>query len=341
MSSSTIVSSNGYLRVAGNYFSSFTRVTAISGITSIACGTGHQLALRSDGTVYATGDNSRGQLGLGDSMGRLTFAAVPGISFASAVAAGGSTSFFVERDSGRLYGCGANLNGQLGTNDSMDRSSFVQTGTFVSATYTYIGVACGYQHAVGLRSDGTLATTGLNKDGQLGSSSTVDRQVFNHISMGGSYIAVAAGYAHTVALRHDGYVLGSGMSSGVGAGSINRSSFVQALGVSNVLAIAAGYKATLALRGDGQVYGTGINLSGQLGIGALGSSQITFVPLTGLTKIVAVALGGSSASNCSSLALREDGAVFAAGANATGKLGDGLTAGSRTVFVQVSGFWLD
>src|SRR5919202_2518513 len=42
-----------------------TQVTGLINVTAIAAGDNHSLALRSDGTVWAWGDNSSGQLGLG------------------------------------------------------------------------------------------------------------------------------------------------------------------------------------------------------------------------------------------------------------------------------------
>ncbi|MBY9082700.1 hypothetical protein KIH86_00365, partial [Paenibacillus sp. HN-1] len=42
-----------------------TQVAGLSNITSIAMGSGHNLALKSDGTVWSWGTNTNGQLGNG------------------------------------------------------------------------------------------------------------------------------------------------------------------------------------------------------------------------------------------------------------------------------------
>jgi alpha-tubulin suppressor-like RCC1 family protein len=47
-------------------------VAGLTGFTKIAAGSFHNLALRSDGTVWAWGDNQYGQLGDGRAMSRLT-----------------------------------------------------------------------------------------------------------------------------------------------------------------------------------------------------------------------------------------------------------------------------
>jgi alpha-tubulin suppressor-like RCC1 family protein len=44
----------------------FTEVTSLNGVSAIAAGYGHSLALTGDGKVYATGRHSEGQLGLGE-----------------------------------------------------------------------------------------------------------------------------------------------------------------------------------------------------------------------------------------------------------------------------------
>ena len=58
----------------------------------------HTLILRADGTVWATGLNSSGQLGDGTTINRIVLTQVPGLSDAIAVGAGGSHSLALMRD---------------------------------------------------------------------------------------------------------------------------------------------------------------------------------------------------------------------------------------------------
>ncbi len=88
-------------------------VPGLSGVTDIAAGAGHVLALKSDGTVWSWGANWNGQLGDGGTADRGTPAQVPGLANVVAIAAGHHQSFAVTRD-GAVWAWGWNHYGQLG-----------------------------------------------------------------------------------------------------------------------------------------------------------------------------------------------------------------------------------
>ncbi|MDP9936889.1 alpha-tubulin suppressor-like RCC1 family protein [Paenarthrobacter nicotinovorans] len=100
---------------------------------------------------------------------------------------------------------------------------------------------------------------------------------------------------------------------------------------SAVRSIEHGLRANYAIRNDGTVWAWGENMSGQLGIG--NSSSYVSVPLKvhGLSNIISVSAGGSSA-----YAIRSDGTLFAWGSNLDGQLGNGTTTDS-VIPVQVVG----
>jgi alpha-tubulin suppressor-like RCC1 family protein len=64
------------------------QVSGLSGVTAIAAGDHHNLALRSEGTVWAWGDNFTGQLGNGSTTDSSTPVQVSALSGVTGIAAG-------------------------------------------------------------------------------------------------------------------------------------------------------------------------------------------------------------------------------------------------------------
>jgi alpha-tubulin suppressor-like RCC1 family protein len=200
-------------------------------------------------------------------------------------------------------------------------SSPVQVAGLAAVTQ----VAAGGLHSLALRSDGTVWAWGSNLFGQLGDggaepSSSTPVQVRGLTGV----IQVSANALHSLALRSDGTVWQWG-SDGIAA----RFTPVQVPGLTGVTKISAGGQFSLALRSDGTVRAWGRGQSGQLGDGTTASSE-TPVQVTGLSQVTSIAAGFDA-----SLAVRTSGitaitSVWAWGANGSGQLGDGTTAGHLT-----------
>jgi alpha-tubulin suppressor-like RCC1 family protein len=90
-------------------------VNGASGVKAVVTGTYNSAVLYADGSVWAWGDNSAGQLGLGNRT--QTSAAVRIKSVANVVAVGLGDRFITLLSAdGAVYGIGANSSGQLGNN---------------------------------------------------------------------------------------------------------------------------------------------------------------------------------------------------------------------------------
>jgi alpha-tubulin suppressor-like RCC1 family protein len=99
---------------------------------------------------------------------------------------------------------------------------------------------------------------------------------------------------------------------------------VQVAGLAGVIAISAGAYHSLALKSDGTVWAWGSNYYGELGDGSSihRPTPVQVVTDTGpLASIAAISAGGSH-----SLALMQDGTVWAWGWNKWGQVGNGVTA---------------
>jgi alpha-tubulin suppressor-like RCC1 family protein len=143
-------------------------------------------------------------------------------------------------------------------------------------------MAGGNQHSLALRSDGLVFACGRNDFGQLGDNTTVNKSTYVQALLISNVVALAAGILHSLALRSDGLIFGCGDNSGPGQlgdnTSTKRSTFVQAVGISNIVVLAAGsgFLHSLALRSDGLVFSSGDNGYGQLGVNSV-IDKLTFV----------------------------------------------------------------
>jgi alpha-tubulin suppressor-like RCC1 family protein len=107
--------------------SSPVQVTALgSNVTTLAAGGQHTLALKGDGTVWAWGFNTSGQLGLGDTTHRSSPVQVTALgSNVTALAAGANHTLALKGD-GTVWAWGYNYDGELGLGDTTNRSNPVQ-----------------------------------------------------------------------------------------------------------------------------------------------------------------------------------------------------------------------
>ena len=304
----------------------------LSGVTAIAAGSNHSMALKSDGTLWGWGDNSSGKLGDGIITSRYLPAQVQGgTTDAIAVAAGGTYTMAVGSD-GSVWIWGSNYNSQLGTGLSSSAATPIQVMNGFSALAKLSSSA---SHNVALKSDNTVWTWGDNGNGQLGDGTNNPKGSPALVSgLTGEMTAVSAGYNHTLALKSDGTVWAWGNNNYGQLGNNSTTSSltpIQVTGLTGVSAVSAGSQFSLALKSDGSVWAWGANTVGQLGDGST-TRRNTPVQVSGLNSgVIAI-----SAGNGHSLALKTGGAVVAWGSNGNGKLGDGTSVDSN-VPVQVSG----
>ncbi|HVM49877.1 MAG TPA: hypothetical protein VMU04_17745 [Candidatus Acidoferrum sp.] len=214
-------------------------------VIAISAGTDHSLALCSDGTVAAWGDNAGGFLGDNSTTTRLAPVAVntdAGVSALSrktvvAISAGGWHSLALCSD-GTIASWGDNERGELGDNTTIQRivPVAVNTDYGLSALHGKVvtAIAAGWSHNLALCSDGTLAAWGDNVFGMLGDNSTtsrpmpvgVDTDVGTSVLYGRTVKSIAAGEYHSVALCADGTVATWGFNCGgmLGDGTVTQRS---------------------------------------------------------------------------------------------------------------------
>jgi RHS repeat-associated protein len=256
------------------------QVSGLSGITAIAAGTSHLLALKSDGTVWAWGYNSNGQVGNNATTDVLVPVQVQGLSGAVGIS-GGYTHSMAVRSDGTVWAWGYNGYGQLGNNTVTDAHVATQVPGLAGVT----SVSAGFFHTLALKADGTVSAWGYNAYGGLGNNSTTDSHVPVAVPGLTTVATVAAGSYHSYVLNHDGTVWDFGLNNygQLGNGTTTDSHVPIAIGLANATGLAAGYIHVLVPRADNTLTAWGYNAYGGVGNGTTVDAHLP-VTVTGFNR---------------------------------------------------------
>jgi hypothetical protein len=219
---------------------------AQSGVTAIAAGGYHTVALKGGGSVVAWGNNSYGQT------------TVPaGLSGVVAISAGAWHTV-------ALKGNGAVVAWGAGAKDLGSFPDYGQSLVPSAAQNGVVTISAGGFHTVALKANGSVVAWGRNTDGQT----TVP------VAAQSGVIAIAGGILHTVALKRDGSLLVWGDNT------LGQTAVPQAAR-SGVTAIASGGFCILALRTNGAVVAWGDGSSGQTTVPLAAQSGVMAVATGG------------------------------------------------------------
>ena len=183
---------------------------------SITAGDSHNLAIKSDGTLWAWGQNIYGQFGVGtmgrqNAMTNIPAPAAPGHDWKEA-AAGGSHTIAL-KSNGTLWAWGNNWAGPLGIGSTSNSAVALRVGV----ASNWIKVWAGRLESVALQSDGSLWYWGENLDPTIAQNAG-QFLVPTRISPDTNWVDVGFGEATTFAIKSDGTLWAWGRNAHVFTG---------------------------------------------------------------------------------------------------------------------------
>ncbi len=327
---------------------------------------GSYLALRADGKVYAWGGNNYGQLGNGTTSANNTPTLVKnadGEEFNNIVEVHSNRYGFIIRTiDGEIYSWGINEEGEVGNNTEV-RQTRPAKAIGVENIETMANIQ-GYTNAL-MDMEGYVWTSGWNNYGQLGIGSTTDKLLFNKI--GDAYIEpsenevsmyvgnqkeITANAKNSFNLKQDiieteltyhivdenianysnGYITAKAVGTTylvIKSEELDEAAVVKIEvlpdGAKAIPDVQAGSDFTTALKANGTVWTWGKNTYGQLGTGDTTNKNEPnqVAEITEIVKQISV-------EDNHTIALTENGEVYAWGYNGYGQCGNGTTSNVKT-----------
>ncbi len=239
-------------------------------------------------------------------------------------------------NNGTLWAWGSNSHGQLGTGTSNDSNIPVQVGT----ANNWVSIAVGSNYTVALRSTGvlgysnTLWAWGINTYGQLGDGTLINKNVPIQIGTNTKWTQISASPQHVMAINDTNPLLITGSKTlwGWGENSLgqlgngitpDQTTPIQIGTAIDWGQVSAGGFYSVAQKVDGRLFAWGSNFYGQLGINSTANTTIR-------TQIGTDADWSSNfvAGSGFTLAIKNNGTLWAWGENSLGQLGNGSTTDS-------------
>lgn len=149
---------------------------------SIYCGTYHCICILENNNVYGWGQNTSGQLGIGDYENRSTPSL---ITFYNNERDGNNKKIAKEFgcgmhfticlcEDGNVYSCGATSYGKLGIGELRQDEISKSTPTLIPSLSNIANIAAGSEHSLAINNNGELYSWGFNETCQLGTGEEND-----------------------------------------------------------------------------------------------------------------------------------------------------------------------
>ena len=280
------------------------------GIVDISAGDHHSFYIKSDGSLWAMGENFSGQLGDGTNLDKHSPVRILGAN--AEHISGGSEHSLITKQDGSVWAMGNNEYGQLGIGHEFDEESPTSISTLQDAHQ----ISAGNSHSLFVTTDGSLWATGDNEFGQLGNGNFNGSSIPVQILSSGVTQASAGG-VHSLIIQTGGSLWAMGFNGFGQLGDATDEDKTTPVKImeTEVRKVAAGGLHSLILKEDGSLWAMGNNEDGQLGDGTF-QDQSTPIRIVE-SEVMDIAAGGHH-----SLYIKEDGSLWAMGNNEAGQIGD-------------------
>jgi len=331
---------DGTLWVCGNNFlgqlglgdySSRNRLTQVPvyDVDQVFSGDAASIIRLKDGTTWGTG-NLYGQLGLGNKNSLANFTRVPHLDDALQFAITSGEVFVVKPD-GTVWGAGRNLTKLLAQGDYELRASFVKVPVNDVKQISGNGLDIVVQ-----KNNGELWGWGANIAGELGVGDSLPRTAPVLLpSPASGIVKIFAGGNNTFLIDNTGklWAAGANFRGQLGTGDVKKHTSFTRLSffdTKTIEAVIPHSQTTSFKEPNGTVWNVGDNVYGVMGLGVTNTLPYTTpVQLPGFT---ARTLGGAGST---AFALKQDGTLWAWGANSSGALGGGIDSTVVTSPIQL------
>ncbi len=306
-----------------------------AGWSNVSAGYNHSLGVKSDGTLWAWGDNSQGQLGINSTTNKTSpVQVISGSNTWKKVFAGAYSSFGIKAD-GSLWAWGNNDYGKLGDGTIQKRLTPVAVTTVTS--YKWVEVATGFYSSYAINSNGELWSWGFNAKGELGIGNTTSKS--NPVKVGSStdkWLKVAAGQKFALAIKNNNSLWAWGLNANgqLGDGTtVDRKSpkNIAPTWAYNWISVSAGEGSSYAINSWNKLYAWGKNADGQLGIGSSVEQHSPVLTGNGINISWVSISGGYNFAEGIKLGQYH---YCGTGKNTYGQLGNGSTGGLNVFVCQ-------
>jgi alpha-tubulin suppressor-like RCC1 family protein len=297
----------------------------------IVCGNRYNIILNENNEVYVCGDNTCGQLGLGDYKNRNVYTKLEHNFGNIKDIYCGDYQNIILNDNNELFVCGDNYYGQLGLGDNHNRNTYTKLEHNLGKINN---IYCGSKHNIILNDNNELYVCGYNYHGQLGLGDNKNRNTYKKLEHNlGKIKNIFCGEYHNIILNENNeiYVCGYNEYGQLGLGdNKNRNTYTKLEhNFGKIKNIYCGGFHNIILNENNELYVCGNNSYGQLGLGDFQDRYIYTKLENNFGKIKNIYCGAYH-----SIILNEEDELYVCGDNEYGQLGLG-DYNNRNVYTKL------